>query len=119
MVSLTALLLPILLSAVIVFVASSIIHMVLKYHVSDYRQLAEEDKLLAALRPAGLAPGLYNFPYSSHKDMNSPAMQEKFKQGPVGFLTLYPDGPVAMRKILGMWFGDCLIIVVVDAYLTG
>ena len=104
---------------VIVFVASSIIHMVLKYHVSDYRQLPEEDKLLAALRPAGLAPGLYHFPYCSHKDMNSPAMQEKFKQGPVGFLTLYPNGPVAMPKFLGMWFAYCLLIGVFVAYLTG
>src|SRR5439155_1335981 len=99
--------------------ASSIIHMVLKYHVSDYRQLPEEDKLLAALRPAGLAPGLYHFPYCSHKDMNSPAMQEKFKQGPVGFLTLYPNGPVAMPKFLGMWFAYCLLIGVFVAYLTG
>ncbi len=100
MVSLTALLLPILLSAVIVFVASSVIHMVLKYHTSDYRELPEEDKLLATLRPAGLTPGLYHFPYCSHKDMNSPAMQEKFKQGPVGFLTVFPSGPVAMPKFL-------------------
>ena len=119
MVSLTALLLPILLSAIIVFVASSIIHMVLKYHVSDYRQLPEEDKLLAALRPAGLTPGLYHFPYCSHKDMNSPAMQEKFKQGPVGFLTLYPNGPVAMPKFLGMWFAYCLLVGVFVAYLAG
>jgi hypothetical protein len=119
MVSLTALLLPILLSAVIVFVASSVIHMVLKYHTSDYRQLPEEDKLLAALRPAGLTPGLYHFPYCSHKDMNSPAMQEKFKQGPVGFLTLYPSGPVAMPKFLGMWFAYCLLVGVFVAYLTG
>src|SRR5438105_9595404 len=119
MVFLTALLLPILLSAVIVFVASSIIHMVLKYHVTDYRQLPEEDKLLATLRPAGLTPGLYHFPYCSHKDMNSPAMQEKFKQGPVGFLTLYPNGPVAMPKFLGMWFAYCLLVGVFVAYLTG
>ena len=119
MVFLTALLLPILLSAIIVFVASSIIHMVLKYHVTDYRQLPEEDKLLATLRPAGLTPGLYHFPYCSHKDMNSPAMQEKFKQGPVGFLTLYPNGPVAMPKFLGMWFAYCLLVGVFVAYLTG
>ncbi len=56
MVPLTALWLSILLAAVIVFVASSLIHMVLKYHQSDYRQLPEEDKLLSALRPAGLTP---------------------------------------------------------------
>lgn len=50
MVSLTSLWLPILVSAVIVFVASSIIHMVLPYHRSDMRKLAQEDEVLAALR---------------------------------------------------------------------
>ncbi|HXN93251.1 MAG TPA: hypothetical protein VN879_02035 [Candidatus Acidoferrales bacterium] len=119
MVSLTALLLPILLSAVIVFVASSIIHMVLPFHRSDYRQLPEEDKLLAALRPAGLTPGLYHFPFCTHKDMKSPAVQEKFKQGPVGMLTVFPSGPVAMPKFLGMWFAYCLLIGFFVAYLTG
>ena len=119
MVSLTALLLPILLSAVIVFVASSVIHMVLKYHASDYRQLPEEDRLLGAMRPAGLTPGLYHFPFCTHKDMNTPAMQEKYKQGPVGFMTVYPSGPVAMPKFLGMWFAYCLLVGFFVAYLTG
>src|SRR5258705_5069459 len=110
MVPLTALLLPILLSAVIVFVASSIIHMVLPYHRSDYQQLPEEEKLLPTLRAAGLKPGLYHFPFCSHKDMKSPAVQEKFKQGPVGLLTVFPSGPVGMPKFLGMWFVYCLLI---------
>jgi hypothetical protein len=119
MISLTALWLPILLSAVIVFVASSIIHMVLKYHQSDYRQLPEEDKLLAALRPVGLTPGLYHFPFCTHKDMNTPAMQEKYKQGPVGFLTIYPSAPPAMPKFLSLWFAYCLLIGSFVAYVTG
>jgi hypothetical protein len=118
MVSLTALVLPILLSTVLVFVASSIIHMVLKYHASDYRQLPEEDKLLAALRPAGLTPGLYHFPHCTHKDMKSPEVQEKFKQGPVGMLTVFPSGPIAMPKFLGMWFAYCLLIGIFVAYLA-
>ena len=119
MVSLTALWLPILLSAVIVFVASSVIHMVLQYHRSDYRQLPEEDELLAALRPAGLKPGLYVFPFCTHKDMQSPAIQEKYKQGPVGMLTVFPSAPPAMPKFLGMWFAYCLLIGLFVAYLTG
>jgi len=117
MVPLTALLLPILLAAVIVFVASSLIHMVLKYHQSDYRQLPEEEKLLGTLRPAGLTPGLYHFPFCTHKDMNTPAMQEKYKQGPVGFLTIYPSAPPAMPKFLGLWFAYCLLISLFVAYL--
>jgi hypothetical protein len=93
--------------------------MVLKYHQSDYRKLPEEDKLLAALRPAGLTPGLYHFPFCTHKDMNTPAMQEKYKQGPVGFLTIYPSAPPAVGKFLGLWFAYCLLVGLFVAYVTG
>jgi hypothetical protein len=118
MVSLAALWLPIVLSAIFVFIASSLMHMLLKYHQADYRQLPEEDKLLAALRPAGLTRGLYVFPYCTHKDMKSPAMIEKYKQGPVGMLTVFPSAPPAMPKFLGMWFVYCLLIGFFVAYLA-
>jgi hypothetical protein len=118
MVPLAALWLPILLSAIIVFVASSIMHMVLPYHKYDYRQLPEEDKLLAVLRGAGLTRGLYVFPYCTHKDMKSPAMVEKYKQGPVGMMTMFPSGPPVLAQFLGLWFVYCLIIAFFVAYLT-
>lgn len=119
MVALTALWIPILLSAVIVFIASSIIHMVLPYHRSDYKQLPDEDKILAALRPASLSRGLYVFPYCTHKDMKSPAIAEKQKQGPVGSMTVLQSGPPNMGKYLGTWFAYCVIIGIFTAYLTG
>ena len=118
MVSLAALWLPILLSAVIVFVASSIMHMVLLYHRNDYGQLPDEDKILATLRSAALKRGLYVFPYCTHKDMKSPALIEKQKQGPVGFLTIVPSGPPAMPKFLIQWFVYCLLIGFFVAYLA-
>jgi hypothetical protein len=118
MVPLSALCVPIVLSAVIAFIASSVMHMVLPYHQSDYRPLPDEDKLLAALRAVGLEPGLYHFPHCTHKDMKSPPVQEKFKQGPVGFLTIFPSGPPALPKFLAMWFVYCLMISFFDAYLT-
>jgi hypothetical protein len=107
---LAALWLPILLSA--------IMHMVLPYHKSDYRQLPDEDKILAALRPANLQKGLYVFPYCTHQNMKSPEIQEKYKQGPVGFLTVFPSGPPEMPKFLGLWFAYCLIIGLFVANLT-
>jgi hypothetical protein len=119
MVPLVALWLPILLSAVIAFIASSIMHTVLPYHRSDYRQLPDEDKLLSVLRGAGMTRGLYIFPFSTHKNMKTPAMQEKYKQGPVGMMTVFPSGPVAMPKFLGQWFGYCLMVAFFVAYLTG
>jgi hypothetical protein len=83
------------------------------------RQLPDEDRLLAALRSAGLTRGLYNFPFCSHKELNSPATQEKFKQGPVGHMTIFPSGPVRVGKFLGMWLVYCLIVSFFTAYLTG
>jgi hypothetical protein len=119
MVPLITLCLPILLSAVIVFFASSIIHMLLPYHRSDYQKLPEEESIRAALRAAGVKRGLYHFPYCTHKDMKTPATIEKFKQGPVGMMTVFPSGPPVMPKFLGMWFAYCLVISFFVAYLTG
>src|SRR6478736_1308870 len=79
MAHIVALWLPILLSAVIVFIASSVMHVVLTYHNSDFKPIPEEDKVSAALRTAAVPPGYYMFPYCNHKQMKSPEMQEKFK----------------------------------------
>ena len=120
MVALTALWIPILLSAVIVFVASSILHMVLPYYRSDYKKLPDEDKVVAVLRSAGLSGrGLYMFPYCTHKEMKSPEMLERFKQGPVGTITVFPGGPVNMPKYLLQWFVYCVVVAIFAAYLTG
>lgn len=115
---LSALWLPIVLSAVIVFIASSIMHMVLPYHRSDYKRLPDEEKVLAGLRGAGLSRGLYIFPFTNHKEMKSPAVVEKYNQGPVGMMTIFPSGPPVMPKFLGQWFGYCLLISFFVAYLT-
>lgn len=120
MVYLTALWLPIVLSAVVVFVASSIIHMVLPYHRSDYQKLPNEENVLESMRKAGVAPGTYHFPHvASHKEMKSAEAIEKYQKGPVGLLTVIPSGPPAMPKFLLKWFIFCLGISVFVAYLTG
>jgi hypothetical protein len=113
-----ALWLPILLSAIIVFIASSIMHTVLPYHQSDYRKLPEEAAVLASLRSVSLTRGIYNFPHCTHKEMKTPEAQEKFKQGPVGFLTIFPSGAVNMGKFLGQWFIFCLLIIFFVANLA-
>ena len=110
--------LPIVLSAVIVFVASSIMHMLLTYHRSDYNKLPDEDKVRAALRAGNPKPGVYMVPFGTYKEMNSPAMQEKFKEGPVGLLTLAPNGLPGMSKYLIQWFIYCLLIGYFVAYIT-
>jgi hypothetical protein len=118
MVPLSALWLPIVLSAVIVFVASSIMHTALKYHQGDYQKLPDQDKVLPVLRAAGLKRGLYVFPFSTHKEMKSPEIIEKYKQGPVGMMTVFPSGPPQMPKFLGQWFVFCLLVGFFVAYVA-
>jgi len=68
--------LPIVLSAVFIFIASSIIHMVIKSHSRDYAKLPDEDQLLAVMRTHNVQPGHYMFPYCTDmKGMDSEAMQ--------------------------------------------
>jgi hypothetical protein len=119
MVTITALWLPILLAAVIVFIASAIMHMVLTYHRSDYRKIPDEANVMSALRTANVQRGMYMFPHCDHKEMNTPEAQAKFKQGPVGIVTIMPTGLPNMGRYLGLWFGYCLLVSVMVAYLTG
>jgi hypothetical protein len=120
MVSLASLWLPIVLSAVAVFVVSSVLHMVLTYHRSDYRPLPSEAETLASLRRLSLTPALYHFPYCpSSKEMGTAEMQAKLKEGPVGLLAVMPNGPMSMGKFLGQWMGYCLLVSLVVGYLAG
>jgi len=119
-VPLTQLWLPILLSAVVVFVASSVIHMVFTYHRSSYKKLPNEDKIMQVMREAGVTPGLYPMPHCANpKEMKSEEMLAKYKAGPVGFISVIPSGPVNMGKYLGQWFLFCVGISIFVAYLTG
>jgi hypothetical protein len=94
---LTDLWLPVLVSAALVFVVSSLVHMVIQWHSNDARQLPNEDSTLAAMRGAGLTPGEYRFPFcTSMKDMGTPEFAAKLQSGPVGNMTILPSGPFSM-----------------------
>ena len=119
MVSLMQLLGPIVLAAVLVFIASSLIHMVLKWHNSDYFKLQNEDEVRAVIRKTSPAPGQYVIPHCTDmKEMQNPDFQQKFKDGPVGFLILRPTGLPNMGKFLGQWFVLNLVIAFIVAYLA-
>lgn len=112
--------LPIVLSAVLVFAASSLIHMVLRYHKNDFGKLPNEDGIQTALRSFDIPVGDYALPCaSSMKDMKSAEFQEKVKKGPVLMFTVLPAGDVGMGKSLALWFVYCLIVGFFAAYIAG
>jgi hypothetical protein len=119
MIPIASLWLPILLSAVGVFIASSIIHMVFNYHKWEYAQVPDEDGLMASMREIGVEPGTYFFPRAeNYKDLALPEMQEKFKTGPVGFMTIVPSGIPTMGKQLVQWFVYTIVVGACVAYLA-
>ena len=104
-ISLIDLWMPILLGAALAWVASALIHMLLKYHNSDYRPLANEDEVAAAIRRGAPRPGLHSLPYCADMaKMAEPAMQAKFTDGPVAFVTVFPSGLPNMGKLVGQQF---------------
>ncbi len=120
MVPVHALWLPILVSAVIVFIVSSILHTVLTYHQRDLRQLPREDEILAALRPFAIPPGDYAVPRPpTMKAMKSPEYQEKYAKGPVAIMTVVPNGAPTMGSSLVLWFLYSIVVGVCAAYVAG
>jgi len=114
MTGLVSLWLPILLSAVIVFVASSVIHMMSPWHKSDYPKLPNEDAFRSAVGPLNLPAGDYMIPRPSARgDLKSPEFLNKVEQGPNVVMTVMPNGPFSMGRSLGLWF---LYIVVVGIF---
>ncbi len=119
MTTIVALWLPILVAAVLVFIASSIIHMAPLWHKGECPAVPDQDRLLDAMRPFGLKPGEYMLPRAGDmKAMKSPEFIEKLKRGPVVFMTVLPNGPVSMGKALGQWFVYCLIVGFLAAYVA-
>ncbi len=120
MTGLTALWLPMLVSAILVFFASSVLHMLLPWHKTDYGKVPNEDAVRDALRPFAIPPGDYMLPRpSGPDDMKSAAFQEKVKAGPVMVVTVMPNGMMSMARNLGLWFVYCLAVSVCAAYIAG
>src|SRR5580765_8102650 len=97
--------LPILATAVFIFIASSLIHMVFKWHNSDYGKLGNEDDVRAAIRAQSPGPGQYIVPHCTDmKDMQDEAMMKKYVEGPIAFITVKKNGPPNMGTPLTLWF---------------
>jgi len=120
MVSILALWLPILVAAVVVFVASSLMHMVLPFHKSDYTGIPGEGEVMEAMRKAGVKPGDYMMPHSSSMQaLKDPAFLEKYAKGPVAVFTVMPGGKPSMTGQFVQWFLYLVVVGIFAAYIAG
>lgn len=117
MTPLASLWLPILVAAVAVFVMSSLVHMLLKYHAADYRRLPNEEEVRTALRAGNVTPGQYVLPHcADHREMGSDEMTRKYTEGPVGLLWLQAPKVPRMGASLGGWFLYLLVVSLFVGY---
>src|SRR5689334_9072092 len=120
MTPLASLWLPILLSAVAVFIVSSLVHMVLPWHKNDFPRLSNEEAVMDALRPLSIPPGDYLMPRPrSREELRDPAFIEKMNRGPVVLFTMFPSGPMSMGRNFIGWFVYVLVVALFAAYITG
>jgi len=116
MVSLLSLVVPIFVAAVLVFVASSLIHMVMTYHRTDFSRLPNEDAVLAAFRQGNVPAGDYVAPYcNSPESMKEPAYLDNMKRGPGLVVTVWQTANFNMGATMGQWF----VYIVVVSFFTG
>ena len=119
MTSLASLWLPILLSAVLIFVVSALIHMFSPWHKGDYARLPNEDAAMIALRPLNIPPGDYLMPRpATMADMKSEAFLEKMRLGPNMIVTVLPNGQRGMGAQFVSWFIYLVIVSLFAAYIT-
>lgn len=119
MTPLSALWLPVLVSAAIVFVASSLIHMVLPWHKGDYPAVPDQDRVMDALRQFSIPPGDYMMPRAgSPEEMKSPEFAEKMERGPVAVLTVMPSGAWTMGRNFLLWFLYSAVVSLLAGYIA-
>lgn len=110
--------LPIVLSAVFVFVLSSFIHMALPWHKGDFKKLPDEDKIRAALKPFDVPPGDYMVPMCEGSNYNSPEYKAKLEEGPNQILTVLPKGCGGMGATFVQWIVYLLAVGFFTAYVA-
>ncbi len=109
--------LPILVGTIVTFITGAIIWMAMPWHKTDFSATTDEEDVRAALKD--LAPGQYVVPFAKDREeMASPEMTEKYRKGPVGFLTIVPSGEQPMGGKLLLNFGYNLIVAIIAAYFV-
>ena len=116
--SLAPLWLPIVLSALFVFIGSFIVHMVVRWHNNDQIALPNEAAVADVLR--GIPAQDYRIPYPTKPgDFKSPEFQERAKRGPMAMITITQgDMMTSFRNALIQWFVLCLVIAFVAGHVA-
>ena len=112
-------LIPVVLSAVAVFMASSVSHMLLPHHRNDFTKIPSEDGVMDAMR--GFSPPLGDYIIPAPPGPNAlkdPVYMEKVNKGPIMIMTVMPNRFGDMGKLLGLWFAYLLVVMALAGHAT-
>jgi len=116
-ISILQLWLPIVLGTALAWIASGLIHMLIKYHNSDYQQLSNEEEVMTAIKNGSPKLGIHTFPFClDMSEMGNPDVQKKFNRGPVGMITMFPNGMPNMGKLMIQQISFFLLGCILIAY---
>lgn len=116
MIAITSLWLPIVLAAVLVWIASALVWTIMPHRRHEFAGLPDEEAARRALRAA---PGEYVIPYARDAGvMKDPGYLRKMEEGPVAFVRVLPPGRPDMVKPMALSLLYYLIVGVVVAYLS-
>lgn len=108
---------PILASTVIIFVVSALVWMVLPWHKTDFSPPGNEEGVRSALK--GYAPGFYMLPHCMDPaELKKDSVAQKYIDGPVGFVTIVPNGAPNMGPKLILSFVYFLFVSILCAYFV-
>ncbi|HEX9563801.1 MAG TPA: hypothetical protein VF981_07510 [Gemmatimonadaceae bacterium] len=115
---LTQLWMPIVVSAGVVFILSALAWTAMPHHKHEWQPLPNEDAVLNAMRASQPPPGQYTLPfYMDPKERDNPVVRDKLMKGPVGFLTIVPNGIWSMAPMMGKAFVYNLVVSFLVAYV--
>jgi hypothetical protein len=116
---LTELWMPILVSAVVTWIAGAVIWMALPHHKKDMSELPNQKDVIEKIRALGLPPGNYMFPGGgcSKEAMKDPEVQRCWKEGPLGFISLWKTPPKMGPSMIGTFCVNLAVSVTI-AYLA-
>ena len=120
MVSIMSLWLPIIVGAILVWIASALVWTVMPHRKSEWKGVPDEDGMRNALRAQSLRPGQYSVPYPPEGRMKNPAYMQKLSEGPVAMFTVTPPGfglKMGPPMVLSVLF--YIVVGIVVAYVTG
>lgn len=109
--------LPILVSAVAVFVLSAASHMLLPWRRDEFRGIPGHEAIQAVVKD--LPPGQYLFPAGlDPRERGGKEWLARWAAGPSGWLTLVPREPIAMGRNMAQSMLAYLVVSFLTAYLA-